>query len=54
MNIEQRNEPLQRLLETEMGGVQVYETVLTCVLNADRSGRSTSNRQGGMSVPSRR
>lgn len=33
MNIEQRNELLQQMLETEMGGVKVYETALTCVLN---------------------
>ena len=35
MNIEQRNELLQQMLETEMGGVLVYETALTCVLNDD-------------------
>jgi malonyl CoA-acyl carrier protein transacylase len=35
MNIEQRNELLQQMLETEMGGVQVYETALTCALNED-------------------
>jgi hypothetical protein len=35
MNIEQRNELLQQMLETEMGGVQVYETALTCVRNED-------------------
>jgi hypothetical protein len=33
MNIEQRNELLQQMLETEIGGVQVYETALTCALN---------------------
>jgi len=33
MNIEQRNELLQQMLETELGGVKVYETALTCVLN---------------------
>ena len=33
MNIEQRNELLQQMLETEMGGVQVYQTALACVLN---------------------
>jgi hypothetical protein len=27
MNIDQRNELLQQMLETEIGGVQVYETV---------------------------
>jgi hypothetical protein len=26
MDIEQRNELLQQMLETEIGGVQVYET----------------------------
>jgi len=35
VNIEQRNELLQQMLETEMGGVKVYETALTCVLNDD-------------------
>ena len=35
MNIEQRNELLQQMLETEIGGVQVYQTALTCVLNPD-------------------
>ena len=35
MNIEQRNELLQQMLETEMGGVLVYEAALTCVLNDD-------------------
>lgn len=33
MNVEQRNELLQQMLETEMGGIKVYETALTCVLN---------------------
>lgn len=33
MNIEQRNELLQQMLETEIGGVQVYETALSCALN---------------------
>ena len=35
MNVEQRNELLQQMLETEIGGVKVYETALTCVLNDD-------------------
>jgi hypothetical protein len=35
MNIEQRDELLQQMLETELGGVKVYETALTCVLNDD-------------------
>lgn len=35
MNVEQRNELLQQMLETELGGVLVYETALTCVLNDD-------------------
>src|SRR6476660_6941468 len=35
MNVEQRNELLQQMLETELGGVQVYETALTCALNSD-------------------
>ena len=35
MNIEQRNELLQQMLETEMGGVLAYETALTCALNYD-------------------
>jgi hypothetical protein len=33
MKIEQRNELLQQMLETELGGVLVYETALQCVLN---------------------
>ena len=33
--IEQRNELLQQMLETELGGVLVYETALSCVLNDD-------------------
>ena len=33
MNVEQRNELLQQMLETEIGGVKVYEAALTCVLN---------------------
>ena len=35
MNIDQRNELLQQMQETELGGVKVYETALTCVLNED-------------------
>jgi len=35
MNLEQRNELLQQMLETELGGVKVYETALTCAVNAD-------------------
>jgi rubrerythrin len=35
MNTEQRNELLYQALETEIGGVQVYATALTCVQNED-------------------
>jgi hypothetical protein len=35
MDIKQRDELLQQMLETELGGVTVYETALTCVLNDD-------------------
>jgi rubrerythrin len=35
MNIDQRNELLQQMQETELGGVKIYETALTCVLNED-------------------
>ncbi len=35
MNIEQRDELLQQMLETELGGVLVYETALTCALNEE-------------------
>ncbi len=35
VNLEQRNELLQQMLETEMGGVTVYETALTCVVNEE-------------------
>jgi hypothetical protein len=35
MNVEQRDELLQQMLETELGGVTVYETALSCVLNED-------------------
>lgn len=33
MNVEQRNELLQQMLETEIGGVKVYETALTCAVH---------------------
>jgi hypothetical protein len=33
MNGEQRDELLQQMHETELGGVKVYEAALTCVLN---------------------
>lgn len=35
MNVDQRNELLQQMHETELGGVKVYQTALTCVLNED-------------------
>lgn len=35
MNIDQRNELLQQMQETAVGGVKIYETALTCVLNED-------------------
>ena len=35
MNIVQRDELLQQMHETELGGVKVYEAALTCVLNND-------------------
>jgi rubrerythrin len=35
MNTKQRNELLYQALETELGGVQVYATALTCVQNED-------------------
>jgi rubrerythrin len=35
MNKAQRDDLLQQMLETEMGGVKIYETALQCVLNAD-------------------
>lgn len=35
MKTEQRNELLYQALETEMGGVQIYTTALTCVVNTD-------------------
>ena len=35
MNREQLDELLYQMLETEMGGVQVYKTALRCVVNED-------------------
>ncbi len=35
VNNEQCNDLLQQMHETELGGVKVYETALTCVLNDD-------------------
>lgn len=35
MNAERRNELLYQALETEIGGVQVYATALTCAQNED-------------------
>lgn len=35
MKNEQRNELLYQALETELGGVQIYTTALSCVLNED-------------------
>jgi len=35
MNVEQRDELLLQMLETEVGGVKVYQTALTCALNRD-------------------
>jgi hypothetical protein len=35
VNVEQRNELLQQMLETEIGGVKVYQTALTCALDAN-------------------
>ena len=35
MNVEQRDDLLQQMHETELGGVKVYETALTCVVNDD-------------------
>ena len=35
MNAEQRNELLYQALETELGGVEVYTTAVSCALNAD-------------------
>jgi hypothetical protein len=43
---EQFNELLLQALETEMGGVQVYQAALNCVVNDDlkKSGKSISNK----------
>lgn len=35
MKTEQRNELLYQALETELGGVQIYTTALTCAVNKD-------------------
>jgi rubrerythrin len=35
MKAEQRNELLYQALETELGGVQVYTTALSCAVNED-------------------
>jgi rubrerythrin len=35
MRVEQRNELLYQALETELGGVQVYTTALSCAVNED-------------------
>jgi rubrerythrin len=35
MQTEQFNQLLYEALETEMGGVQVYETVIRCAINED-------------------
>jgi rubrerythrin len=35
MNLEQMNQLLYEALETEQGGVKVYETALRCVINKD-------------------
>lgn len=35
MKIEQRNELLYQALETEMGGVEIYTTAITCAVNED-------------------
>ena len=35
MNKMQRDDLLQQMLETEMGGVKIYRTALQCVLNSD-------------------
>jgi len=35
MKVEQRNELLYQALETELGGVQVYTTALSCAVNED-------------------
>ncbi|TBR23571.1 MAG: hypothetical protein EPO10_26780 [Reyranella sp.] len=35
MNVMQRDEHLQQMLETELGGILVYEAALQCALNED-------------------
>jgi rubrerythrin len=35
MNTDQLNELLYQALETEQGGIQVYETALRCVVNEE-------------------
>ena len=35
MKVEQLNELLYQALETELGGVQIYRTALTCAINED-------------------
>lgn len=35
MNKDQRNELLYQALETEMGGVEIYRTAVSCAVNAD-------------------
>jgi hypothetical protein len=35
MKTDQRNDLLQQMVETELGGVQVYQMALTCALDAD-------------------
>ena len=35
MNKEQRNELLYQALETELGGVEIYRTAISCAVNAD-------------------
>lgn len=35
MKVEQRNELLYQALETELGGVQIYETAVNCAVNED-------------------
>ena len=44
MNGAQVTELLYQALETEIGGVQVYQTALRCAVNEDlhKEGRSTS------------
>jgi hypothetical protein len=47
MNTDQLHELLYQALETEQGGILVYQNALRCVLNADlkRSGRNASTRR---------